>query len=81
MTMGESPAELFCAKYDFDDRYIACGYGDGMTRIFNLETGKLSFTLGGSLALSGAIDEMPVTCLRWRPQSAQLKTQNVLVTC
>jgi len=81
MTMGESPAELFCAKYDPEDRYIACGYGDGVTRIFNLETGKLSFSLSGSLALAGAIDEMPVTALKWRPQSSQLKTQNVLVTC
>lgn len=63
MTVGESQSEVFCAKFDPEDRYVACGYGDGVVRIFNLETGKLSFSL------SGGIDEMPVTGLRWRPQS------------
>ncbi len=43
MTLGDSQSEVFCAKYDPEDRYIACGYGDGVTRIYNLETGKLSF--------------------------------------
>jgi hypothetical protein len=32
-------------KFDEEDRYLACGYGDGMTRIYNTETGKLSYTL------------------------------------
>lgn len=67
MTLGESGSEVFCAKYDPDDRYIACGYGDGVVRIYNLESGKLSFSLSGSLGLHGAIDEMPVTALKWRP--------------
>jgi WD40 repeat protein len=58
---------VFCAKFDPEDKYIACGYGDGIIRIFNLETGKLSFSLSGNMALSGTIDEMPVTGLRWRP--------------
>lgn len=80
MTVGDSSTEVFCAKYDPEDRYIACGYGDGVTRIYNLENGKLAFQLSGSLALSGAMDEMPVTALKWRPQSSQLKTMNVLVT-
>jgi len=43
MTLGDSQSEVFCAKYDPEDRYIACGYGDGVARIYNLETGKLSF--------------------------------------
>jgi len=54
MTVGDSQTEVFCAKYDFEDKYIACGYGDGVTRIYNLETGKLAFSLSGSLALAGA---------------------------
>jgi len=48
MTIGDSSTEVFCAKFDPEDRYIACGYGDGAVRIYNMETGKLSFTLSGS---------------------------------
>lgn len=45
MTVGESNAEVFCAKFDPEDKYLACGYGDGVIRIFNMETGKMSFSL------------------------------------
>lgn len=69
MTVGDSQSEVFCTKYDPTDKYIACGYGDGVARIYNLETGKLSFSLTGSLSLAGAIDDMPVTALKWRPMS------------
>ena len=80
MTLGDSSSEVFCAKFDPEDRYIACGYGDGIIRIFNLETGKMAFNLSGNMTLSGSLDDMPVTGLRWRPQSAQMKTMNVLVS-
>ena len=43
MTVGDSEFEIFCAKFDPEDRYVACGYGDGAIRIFNMETGKLAF--------------------------------------
>jgi WD40 repeat protein len=76
MTIGDGESEAFCMKFDPEDKYLACGYGDGMTRIYNSDTGKLSYTLSG---LAGN-DEMPITCLNWRPQSAALKTANVLVT-
>lgn len=49
MTLGDSSTEVFCTKFDPEDRYIAAGYGDGCVRIYNLETGKLSFTLSGGL--------------------------------
>jgi WD40 repeat protein len=62
-------------KFDDEDRYLACGYGDGMTRIYNTESGKLSYTLVDMEAESA----MPVTCLLWRPISAGLKTANVIV--
>lgn len=63
MTVGDGATEVFCAKFDPEDRYIACGYGDGVVRIYNLETGKLSFSLGGGLALAGTTEDMPVTAL------------------
>ena len=67
MTVGDSSSEVFCAKFDPEDRYIAAGYGDGATRVFNLETGKLAFNLCGNSVVSNFMEEMPVTGLRWRP--------------
>ncbi len=78
MTLGDSSSEVFCTKFDPEDRYIATGYGDGNVRIYNLETAKLAFTLHGSQFEMD--NDMPITCMRWRPQSKQLKTMNVLVT-
>jgi COMPASS component SWD3 len=67
MTLGDSSSEVFCAKFDPEERYIAAGYGDGVVRIYNLETGKLSFNLSSALHLAGSDDSMPVTALKWRP--------------
>lgn len=67
MTVGDSTSEVFCAKFDPEDRYIACGYGDGVVRVFNLETGKVAFNLSGNSVVSSFLEEMPVTGLRWRP--------------
>lgn len=44
-TFGDSDAAVFCAQFSADDRYLATGYGDGLTRIYNLATGKLSYSL------------------------------------
>jgi len=76
-TFGDSDAAVFCSKFSHDDRYLATGYGDGLTRIYNLATGKLSFTLQSFDSEEG---QMPVTCLQWRPVSSAMKTSNVLVT-
>lgn len=45
MTIGDGDSQVFYMKFDPEDRYLACGYGDGMTRIYNTDTGKLSYTL------------------------------------
>jgi WD40 repeat protein len=76
MTIGDSDSSVFCAKYDPNDKYLAAGYGDGITRIYNMETQKLAFTLYGI----GGNEEMPVADLAWRPITASMKTANVLVT-
>ena len=44
-TFGDSDAAVFATRFSADDRYLATGYGDGLTRIYNLHTGKLSYTL------------------------------------
>ena len=76
MTIGDGDSQIYYCKFDDDDSYLACGYGDGMTRIYSTDTGKLSFTLVDMKLNSN----MPVTCLQWRPSTASMKTANVLVT-
>ena len=76
-TFGDSDTAVFCSKFSDDDRYLATGYGDGITRIYNLATGKLSYSLQSFETEESAL---PVTCVQWRPVTASLKTANVLVT-
>lgn len=45
MTIGDGESQVFSMRFDDEDKYLACGYGDGMTRIYNTDTGKLSYTL------------------------------------
>ena len=63
-TFGDSDAAVFCARFNADDRYLATGYGDGLTRIYNLATGKLSYTLQ---SFDTEESQLPVTALAWRP--------------
>ena len=76
MTIGDGDTQIYYCKFDQDDELLACGYGDGMTRIYDTENGKLAYTLADMKSGS----TMPVTCLQWRPQSTSLKTSNILVT-
>lgn len=76
MTIGDSDASVFSCKFDANDKYLAAGYGDGITRIYNVDTQRLAFTLYGQ----GGNEEMPVADLAWRPTNDQMKTANILVT-
>lgn len=51
--------------YSPDDKLLACGFGDGMIRIYNTDTGNMQTTLVGY----GADEDMPVTSLKWRPNA------------
>lgn len=76
-TFGDSDAAVFCARFSADDRYLATGYGDGLTRIYNLASGKLSYTLQ---SFDSDDAQLPVTAVAWRPVNATMKTANVLIT-
>jgi len=45
MTFGETSGEVFCAKFDMMDKFLAVGMADGMARIYNMQSGKLAFSL------------------------------------
>lgn len=79
MTLGDSESEVFSCRFDPSDKYLAAGFGDGAIRVYNTQTAKCAFTLCSSLDQNGMSDDMPVTALRWRPQTATMKTANVLV--
>lgn len=38
MTIGDSDASVFSCKFDASDKYLAAGYGDGITRIYNVDS-------------------------------------------
>lgn len=65
MTFGDGDSDVFSCKFDPEDRYLACAYGDGFIRMYNTKTGKLSYTLHGYNKDEDS--EMPVTALCWRP--------------
>lgn len=80
MTLGDSDSEVFTCRFDPTDKYLACGFGDGAIRIYNTQTAKCAFTLCSYVDQYGHSDDMPVTALRWRPQTGNMKTANVLVS-
>ena len=45
MTLGDSVCEVFNARFSHDDKYLACGFGDGAIRVYNTQSGKCAFTL------------------------------------
>jgi COMPASS component SWD3 len=79
--MGDFGTSCFSCRYDPTDKYVAAGYGDGAIRVYNTVNGKVAYTLAEMPDEKGNVDEMPITCLRWRPTNDTMKTSNVLVSC
>ena len=77
VTLMDSEDEVFWLKYDPTDKYIACGCADGAIRVFNIHTGKMAFLLPNPKKYDDFL--MPVTWLRWRPTTSEMKTKNILV--
>jgi WD40 repeat protein len=65
--------DAFCVRFSPDSQFFAVSYGDGAIRVYLTSTGRLAYVL------SNPTDNMPTTCLRFRPQSATSKTKNVLL--
>jgi COMPASS component SWD3 len=43
--VGERGNEVYCCRFDPQDRYVATGCKDGSIRIYNVLTGKMSYML------------------------------------
>jgi WD40 repeat protein len=57
--LGDVSVPTFCVRFDYHDKYIAAGQGDGAIRIYNVFTGKCSFTLNDQMP-----EPMPTTSIR-----------------
>lgn len=65
MTITDSNEPLFSMAISPDDKLLACGFGDGIIRIYETASGNLKTTLVGY----GTDEDMPVTSLKWRPNN------------
>lgn len=79
MTLMDTSDEIFTLKFDPNDKYVAWGCGDGAIRVYNVLTGKMAFLLANPKKYDDFL--FPITCLRWRPVTQEMKTKNVLVAC
>jgi len=86
-------SEIFCTRFSFDDAYVAASYANGLIKVFDAKSGREEFKLrshgvsedkkenmGDPDVVGLKALEYPTTQLRWRPNSAQSKTKNVLIS-
>jgi len=80
VTIGGMATDIFSVRFDQESKYIAVGYGNGVIKIYNAMTAKLSYQL---IMSSVKEDErLPITCIRWKPLSYGGKSSNILAsTC
>ena len=64
ITISDNTAEVFSCKYSDDGTFLAAGCGDGAIRVFNSQTGVLSFNLQGGSNVS-----LPTTAMCFRPNT------------
>jgi WD40 repeat protein len=58
-TLGDINSATFCVRFDYNDKYIAAGRGDGSIDIYNVFTGKCSYKLNDNME-----EPMPTTVVR-----------------
>jgi COMPASS component SWD3 len=71
-------SEVFVVRFSQDGLLLAAGCNDGSVRVYNAKSGGHLYTLPAEVSASG--EPMPITCLRFRPNTASSKTRNVLLS-
>ena len=64
ITISENTGEVFSCKFSDDGQFLAAGCGDGAIRVFNSQTGVMSFNLQGGSNVS-----LPTTAMSFRPNN------------
>lgn len=67
-------SEVFCVTMASDDALLAAGFANGQVKLFQAHTGTQAY------ALSTSGNNLPATCMRFRPVNDQSRTRNVLLT-
>ena len=74
VTISDNTSEVFCVRFSPDGKFLAAGCGDGAIRVFNVQSGKLSYNLQ-----SGSNTALPTTAIRFRPVTTTTRTKNVFL--
>jgi COMPASS component SWD3 len=74
LTISDNTSEVFCIRFSPDGKFIAAGCGDGAIRVFNAQTGALSYNLQGGSSVA-----LPTTAIRFRPVTPTTRTKNVFI--
>ena len=64
ITISDNTGEVFSCKFSDDGQFLAAGCGDGAIRVFNSQTGVMSFNLQGGSNVS-----LPTTAMSFRPNN------------
>ena len=69
-------AEMMVTRFGYEDSMAACGYSDGILRVFNLSTeNKIS-----EIDINAKPKEnVPINCLRWRPQNQTATMSSIIL--
>ena len=73
--MISEKAELMVTRFGYEDTMAACGYSDGILRVFNLSTENKISEIDIN---SKPKENVPINCLRWRPQN-QTSTMSSII--
>jgi COMPASS component SWD3 len=74
VTISDNTSEVFCVKFSPDGKFLTAGCGDGAIRVFNTQTGMLTYNIQGGSSIA-----LPTTAIRFRPVTASSRTKNVFL--
>ncbi|XP_057295816.1 uncharacterized WD repeat-containing protein alr3466-like [Hydractinia symbiolongicarpus] len=67
------PAEVMCCRYDNQGKLLALGLSNGIIKIYSTESKSIVYSLHST------DENLPVTCVRWKPDSAIQSYGNFLL--
>ena len=59
---------MMCGKFAFEDTLVACGYSDGIVRVYNINTENRI----NEIHTNTTSEKTPVNTVKWRPLGGDL---------
>jgi hypothetical protein len=69
-------AEMMVTRFGYEDTMAACGYSDGILRVFNLSTDNKISEININ---SKPKENVPINCLRWRPHNQNSAMSSIIL--